>query len=128
MRALNEAWRELGDPERRRRYDELLDRRPRGAVIEPDDERSWRPYDGGEDDAPDDRLDDSLRPQPRGGRLLTMGAPMVLSVGVSFLVLGFVLSARGLLALGAMGVILGGALFVLAPMNVIMESRQNDLH
>jgi Flp pilus assembly protein TadB len=127
IRTINEAWHELGDPRRRARYDEQLDRAPRSAVIESEGARSWRPYDL-DDDPTDERLDDSHRPAPRGGRVVSLGPPLVVSVGLALLVLGIALGARTLLALGAMVVVFGIGLFALAPMAVILESRQNDLH
>jgi hypothetical protein len=126
MRVLNEAWNQLGDPERRRRYDEVLDLVPRAIVVEPDGTSSWRPYDDG-DDIVDERLDDSHRPPPRGGRLLAMGPAAVLVGGVVLALTGFAVGVRFLVAVGAMGVLLGAALFVLASLSVVLESRQNDL-
>jgi hypothetical protein len=126
MREVNEAWHTLGDENRRRRYDVSLDRTPTAAVVEPDGTTTWQPFDL-DPDVVDDRLDDSHRPAPRGGRLLAMGPPAVLTGGALAALLGLVLGWRVLVALGAMGVLLGAALFVLASLSVVLESRQNDL-
>jgi hypothetical protein len=126
MRQLNEAWQAVGDHERRKHYDESIDRVPRAAVVDADGATTWRPFDVGPDEV-DDRLDDSHRSPPRGGRLLAMGPPAVLTAGVVGMVLGLVLGWRALVAVGAMGLILGLALFVLASLSVVLESRQHDL-
>ncbi|MFP3906247.1 MAG: J domain-containing protein [Acidimicrobiales bacterium] len=125
MRLVNQAWWELRDPDRRRRYDDLLDRRPRAVVVEPE-ETAWHPLDDGFDDL-DDRLDDSHRPPPRGGRLLTMAPPVVLSVGFVLAVVGFAVGLREVLAIGVMAILLGAGLFVVVPLSVILESRHHDL-
>lgn len=125
-REANEAWHTLGDDERRHRYDESLDRAPGAAVVEPDGTTTWQPYDLGPD-LVDERLDDSRRPPPKGGRMLAMAPPAVLTGGAVGALLGLVLGWRVLVALGVMGILLGGALFVLASLSVVLESRQNDL-
>jgi hypothetical protein len=127
MRRVNQAWAELGDPERRRRYDEVLDLEPRVVIVGDDGPSTWQPFEV-DDDFVDDRLDDSDRRPPRGGRLLTMAPPVVLGLGVGLVVLGIVVGLRELLAVGVMGIILGAGLFVIVPLNIILESRQNDLH
>ncbi len=127
MRDVNRAWHELGDPERRRRYDQVLDRRPPSAVIVGREGPSdWRPYD--EDDEDDDpRLDDSDLPPPRGGRLLTMAPPAMTSTGIALVVVGIIVGVREVLAFGVMAVLLGAGLFIVVPLNVILESRRHDL-
>lgn len=126
MRELTMAWAELGDPYRRRLYDTSL---KRAAAAEPvaEPQSSWRPYDDG-DDIVDDRLDDSHLAPPRGGRALAMVPPVVLASGVLLLVLGLALTSRAVVAVGAIGVLLGAALFVLASLSAVMESRHHDLH
>jgi hypothetical protein len=47
--------------------------------------------------------------------------------GVVLALTGFAVGVRFLVAVGAMGVLLGAALFVLASLSVVLESRQNDL-
>jgi len=126
MRELNDAWHVLGHPERRRAYDASLSVRPRAAVVDPGAASTWQPFDTGPD-AIDDRLDDSHRPPPRGGRLLAVVPGMVLAGGVLTLVVGAALGWRGLVALGAAGLLGGMALFVLASVSVVFESRRNDL-
>ena len=126
MRLVNEAWETLRDPERRHRYDATIDRSSGATIADPEDGPAWTPYDLGPDEV-DDRLDDSHRPAPRGGRLLAMAPPAVLTAGALALVVGTAFGWRLLVALGAMGLILGGALFVVASLSVVLESRQNDL-
>lgn len=125
MRELNEAWHVLGDRERRRIYDATLARRPRASVVEPE-QGDWRPFDV-DGDEPDDRLDDSHRPPPRGGRLLGVLPPVVVAGGVLAFVVGLALGWRGLIALGASMLISGLAFVVLASLVVMFESRRNDL-
>lgn len=125
MRDLTLAWAELGDPYRRRLYDSRL--RRNGDTSAGPAESTWRPYDDG-DDVIDERLDDSHRPPPRGGKALVMVPPVALGSGVLLFVLGFALTSRLIVALGAIGILLGIALFALASLSVIMESRHHDLH
>jgi len=46
--------------------------------------------------------------------------------GALLLIVGLAIGMRVAVALGAMGVILGGALFVLASLSVVLEGRHND--
>lgn len=129
MRAVNEAWRDLGDPERRRRYDEQLDRGPTAATVEEEAARTWRPFDGSWDLDPDDldeRLDDSLARRPTGARMLAMAPAVVLVAGVAVAFLGVVTQIRAVLALGFIGIAIGVLLFVAAPFAVILDSRRHD--
>lgn len=127
MREVNRAWHELGDPDRRRRYDQVLDRTPPAAVVVGRDGPSdWQPYDDADEDD-DPRLDDSHRRPPRGGRLLTMAPVAVTSTGIAMVVLGIVVGVREVLAVGVMAVLLGAGLFVVVPLNAILESRRDDL-
>lgn len=128
MRSLNEAWHTLGDPARRNRYDNQLDRSPTGSVIDDEPVRAWQPYGGPifEDEPEDERLDDSHRPPPRGGRMLAMVPAVVFAVGFAALMVGIATGLRGILTIGLIGVALGGIAFVAAPFMVIMESRRND--
>lgn len=126
MRDLTAAWTELSDPYRRRQYDLTLRRQAaQAAATEP--ATSWQPYDLS-DDIIDERLDDSHRPPPRGGKVLVMVPPIALGSGVLLFVLGIALTSRLIVALGAIGILLGVALFALASLSVIMESRHHDLH
>lgn len=127
MRRVNEAWSELADPERRRRYDQVLDRRPDVMLVDHDVAPTWHPFDDTPEAFVDERLDESDLPPPRGGRLLTMAPPTVLAIGVALTVLGTVVGVREVLAAGVMGVILGAGLFVVVPLSIILESRHNDL-
>lgn len=126
MRELTRAWTELGDPERRRSYD--LSMRGAAAVeAAAQPAAAWTPYDDGPD-VVDERLDDSHRPPPRGGRALAMLPPVVLASGVVLLVAGVAMTSRLIIAVGLMGVALGLGLFAVVSLSVLMESRHRDLH
>ena len=127
MRRINEAWRELGDPQRRTQYDEALDARTDAVLVGQDPGPTWQPFDDAPDDFVDDRLDESQLPPPRGGRLLTMAPPATLAIGVALTLIGIVVGVREVLAAGVMAVILGAGLFVVVPLSIILESRRNDL-
>lgn len=129
MRDINAAWRVLSDPERRRGYDEVLDLSPRDAVVEPEAERTWRPFDDGWEVGPDDldpRLDDSSARRPTGGRLLALAPVALVVAGVASLVVGAVAGIRGVVALGFIAIALSVLMFVAAPIAVVLESRRHD--
>ncbi|MBK5221988.1 MAG: DnaJ domain-containing protein [Acidimicrobiia bacterium] len=129
MRAINEAWRDIGDPERRRRYDEQLDRGPTAATVEEEPARTWRPFDGTWDLDPDDldeRLDDSDARRPAAARLLAVGPAAALVVGLATAFLGLITQIRAVLALGFIGIAIGVLLFLAAPLAVILDSRRHD--
>lgn len=126
MRDLTLAWTELSDPYRRRRYDLSL-RHLAAPMASTESEPTWQPYDDGEDII-DERLDDTHRPAPRGGKVLVMMPPIALGSGVLLFILGIALTSRPLIAFGAIGIILGVALFAVASLSVLMESRHHDLH
>jgi hypothetical protein len=125
MRALNEAWETLGDPERRRRYDRTIApprpappaAAPRPTSAAPPD-RFDDPYDG---------LDEDDR--PIGGTVRLPGwfavlPPGLLALGVLVGIFGLVLR---LAAVVALGVVLGGlsaGLFLLSPFVALAASRR----
>lgn len=128
MQAINAAWRELGDPGRRRRYDDSL-RTERGeATIADEAPPSWRPYDDGwEIDLDDDEaFGDAGARRPTGGRLLALLPVSCLAAGVAALVVGALVGLGALLAVGIVAIVLSGLLFVVAPLAVILESRRHD--
>ena len=116
MQAINAAWRELGDPVRRARYDDMLG-------VEPP---PWRPYDDGDGDEPDPRLDDSDARRPTAGRILAVAPVAFLVTGVGALVVGGVVGLRPLMALAFVCLAFAGLLFVFAPIAVVLESRRHD--
>jgi molecular chaperone DnaJ len=127
MRALNEAWETLGDPERRRRYDRSLT----GPAQRP---TAWTaPTDAPPTAAPrsdrDDLLHDLADDSPIGGTVRLTSWFAVLPPGV--LVLGFLVGLFGLVfRLGgviAFAFVLGGvsaALFLLSPFVALAASRR----
>jgi hypothetical protein len=129
MREINAAWGVLSDPNRRRGYDESLDLSPRAAVVEPEAERTWRPFDDGWEVGPDDldpRLDDSSARRPTGARLLALAPVVLLVAGVGGLIVGGVAGLRGVVAVGFIAVALSILMFVAAPIAVVLESRRHD--
>lgn len=132
MRAINAAWGELRDPERRRRYDLGL-RAPQGpswggTAFEEDPGPSWEPYDlGDEDDLDLDELYGERRARPpRGGRTLTMLPAVCVVGGVGALIVGAVVDLGALAALGLSALVLGAVLFALVPFFVVLDSRRHD--
>lgn len=128
MQAINAAWRELGDPERRRRYDLSLRVDHGGASVDDEMTSSWRPYDDGwEVDLDDeDRFGDVGARRPAGGRLLALLPVACLAAGIGALVVGALVGLGALLAVGVIAIVLSLLLFVLAPLAVILESRHHD--
>jgi hypothetical protein len=128
MRALNEAWETLGDPERRRRYDRSLAAPPAGPA------RPWTaPSDAPPAAAPrsdrDDLLHDLADDTPVGGMVRLPSWFAVLPPGV--LVLGVLVGLFGLVfrlgAVVASAFVLAGvsmALFLLSPFVALAASRR----
>ncbi len=105
MRAVNEAWRVLGDADRRARYDDQLAPAP---------PRPFQAFDdSGEDDDPREQFPDlPYRTRPAGqvarfrlGSFVPLG---VAGVGLAAWLMGLALSSRGLVSAGLL------ALFVAA--------------
>lgn len=132
MRDVNEAWRVLGDAERRRVYDERL------RLARPDPSPRTRPAGPGWRPLPDDDAwmndfgswrdeTDLLPPDPPGPRRPVRLLPAaILVVGAAVAVFALVLSSRPLLA-GAF--ILGGislALWIWLPLAELARSRAED--
>ena len=121
MQAVNAAWRELSDVTRRRRYDELLD-----GPVQDEQVATWHPFDDGDDDEPDPRLDDSLARRPTAGRLLALAPVTFLVTGLGAVVVGGVAALRPLMGLGFVLLAVALLLFVAAPIAVVLESRRHD--
>lgn len=134
MRAINAAWSELRDPDRRRQYDLGL-RAPHGASwagASFDEDAgpaySWEPYDlDDEDDLDLDELYGERRARaPRGGRALTMLPAVCVVGGVVALIVGAVVDLGAVAALGLSFAVLGAVLFALVPFFVVLDSRRHD--
>jgi curved DNA-binding protein CbpA len=126
MREINEAWAVLGDPERRRFYDEELrvgarrDRRPNAPS--PD----FVPF----DDSPDVDYADLIDDTPIAGtevpRWLQVLPAGLLAAAVAIGTAGFVAQLGPLLALGLALLVLAGLAFLAAPAVAVMRSYQHD--
>ena len=129
MQRINGAWAVLGDPDRRRTYDATLsvppvEPRPAGPRRRPAD-YSFTPID---DDDTDDvyLLDDTPIAGTGVSRSLQVLPVVALLAGIGLLAVGMVVHLTLLLALGVIGVILGGLAFVATPVVALMRSYQAD--
>ncbi|MGI8938606.1 MAG: J domain-containing protein [Iamia sp.] len=132
MRDVNAAWTTLSDPTRRRAYDDRMVRaRPKDEGPPRPPGHGWRPRtddDAWMDDFGSWREETDLLPPDRPGpRQPVRMLPVVIGVAALMsLLLGFVLSARPLLALA---IALGGislSLFVWFPFAELARSRDAD--
>lgn len=128
MQEINDAWRVLGDPDRRSEHD--LARGTTGpAAVDDEPEFTWRPYDDIDIDLGLDDLDpfgDARARRPTGGRLLAVLPASCLVIGLVLLVLGALVDLPAVMALGLSGLVFGVVLFVLAPLIVVLDSRRHD--
>jgi hypothetical protein len=126
MQQVNAAWTVLGDPDRRRRYDQTLGLPGPGEVPR----RAWVPLDLDDDDEvdPRDLIDDT--PYGDGGHLpraLQVAPPMLVVLAVACILLGAFTAIPGLLALGVAAGVAGGVLFLAVPFfAVVRGSRGAD--
>lgn len=129
MRELNEAWRVLGDPAKRQRYDER--RRTESTVRIRHQKRHWSPLDHAVDDEPEayEDLDPGVPLDPARSRMLrflTVGA-VANAVGAGVLFGLAVLLQAGELA--SMGVVVLGisiASFTMAPLYAMSRSGKKS--
>lgn len=103
MRDVNEAWRVLGDPDRRRDYDARLRRPP-----EPGADRGFQPFDLEDDPDPREAPDQPYRPprESAGDRMVTMAPATLFATSIAGLLAGFIFSSPALLALAGVSFIL----------------------
>lgn len=118
MRAANEAWRVLSDPDRRLRYDEQT--RPENSTSP-----GWVPPDDGDDWDPS-MLDDTPLNGVTPRRSYALAPFSLFVVGVVCFVVGLVVSA-GLIAVGMILVVLSAVAFFVVPFLTMAESRSRDL-
>ncbi len=131
MQRINEAWTVLGDPDRRRAYDERYreEQRERRRARPGAASYDFRPYDDSPDpDETDDAaaLDDTPVPGTSVSRALQVGPPLVLLAGAAVLVVGAVVQLEELVALGIIGFVLGLIGLLAAPAMAIARSIQAE--
>jgi DnaJ-domain-containing protein 1 len=125
MQRINEAWAVLGDPARRRAYDDALRRPDPDAPRRRPADYSFTPL--AEDDTDYAALLDDM---PIEGTKVSKGLQVLpaaaVLVGLGALALGMVLSATFVLAWGLVVLVLGGLAFLATPLIAIMRSYQSD--
>jgi hypothetical protein len=131
MRVLNAAWAVLGDRDRRAAYDRQLSgevppARPGSGVHRPSSE--FRPLDDGDDD--DDlswrHEPDPCDPRTAIGRWLSVGPAALVALGLGLMAVSFVVGVRALAAAALGCLLLGGVLFVGAPVVAVFRSRMAE--
>ena len=128
MRAINEAWAVLGDPDRRAAYDATLasDRRARFTPGAPDPD--FVPFDDADD--PDDPA--AIHDVPYGDgspvpRSLQLGPVGIIALAVVALATGLLLEFAPLVALGAVGIVGGVLSFAAAPVYAVIRSARRGI-
>lgn len=114
MQALNEAWRVLGDPRRRRAYDRSL--QDHGATTAPDGH-------GATTDVTPAHRAQGVRAAGGGDPLALVPAALV-AAAVLVGSVGVVLASPGALAAAALLGALGGSAFALAPVVALRRDRR----
>jgi len=124
MRSINEAWAVLGDPARRAAYDLRLqgDSARPSAVRRRDDSFVFVPIDETDDEIDPRLLDDEGVEGTEVDRSIQMLPVLLLLGGIGGLVLGFLIALPFLMAVGAVGLVLAGLSFVVAPLQAISRS------
>ena len=124
MAEVNAAWAVLGDPSRRRSYDDAMVSEPEPAVRSRPEPPPWKPYDSGPDPEPMP-AEDAVAATP-ARRALTMAPAVFFMVAVPALAVGLVVGLTAVLMLGVVCLIAAGASFVLAPVVTMFESLRDD--
>jgi curved DNA-binding protein CbpA len=128
MQRINEAWNILGDPARRRAYEERSrqqQQEERRARPGPADYR-FRPYDEGPDVDYAAELDDAPVAGTEVSRALQVIPPALLLAGAGVFVVGAIVKLAPLVALGIIGVVLGLIGFLATPAMAIARSLQAE--
>lgn len=141
MRDVNEAWRVLSDPVSRAAYDRGRGRSAAGSsgssttpgndtgpVINRPSSR-FVPVDDGDDSPGDGSLrdvPDAFDPNTAIGRFLGVAPAGFVAVGLAVAALGLVMAARPLIAVALICLLLGGLLFVAAPLVALARSAAAD--
>ena len=130
MREVNAAWAVLGDEARRADYDRRVLRReePDAAPVVHRPSTDFTPiHEHDEDDDDSWRYEpDEYDPRTALGRLLTMGPPLLVVVGLGLLAVSLVVGLRPLAAAALACLLLAGVLFVGAPMVAVFKSQINE--
>lgn len=126
MAAINGAWFVLGDPGRRRIYDDAM-RRPEApptpAAPPPGD--GWRPLDEDDDDLdPEDRSDEPyVAVEKRPSDMLVMTPVLLALAAVAGFFLSVLSGSNGLRTASILLVPVSGVAFVMAPLFVMLRSK-----
>ena len=130
MRAINEAWAVLGDPDRRVAYDRtvgLVGTAPDGGGARP-----FEPFDGGEDDIdPRDLPDEPYRPHEQGrqgplARTATLAPVLAFAAAVALGAVGLLVGSVGLLALAVASFLAACLGFVVIPLLALSRATKNE--
>jgi curved DNA-binding protein CbpA len=128
MQRINEAWTVVGDPARRKAYDERYreqqreERRARPGAASYD----FRPIDDGPDIDYAAELDDTAVPGTEVSRTLQILPALLLLGGAFLFVVGALVKLAPLLAVGIIAVMLGLIGFLAAPAMAIARSLQAE--
>lgn len=125
IRAVNEAWRVLGHPQRRAEYDKAL-RRSGGPGFRREEAGVWVPFDDGDDPDPRDLVDD--RPIGAGGRVgrvLTIAPMVFLGVAVGLFALGVVVDSPEVLTVSVVVFGLAVVAFLAVPLVALARSARS---
>ena len=129
MTTINGAWSVLSDPARRRTYDAALGQPEAAARPTPPPATGWEPlaYDDEDDVDPEDLSDDPYAPvEHRPSDMLVM-TPVLLAVGAVGLFFVSVMSgSNGLRTFSMLLVPVSGLGFVMAPLIVMLRSRNRS--
>lgn len=128
MQSVNEAWHVLGDPDRRRDYDQALrfeqSAKDRSAATDGAADPEWRPFDTG--DGPERDLDSRpIRGSKDVPRFVTLAPACLFGAALLILGLGLVVGSSDVIALGAVLGVFALAGFILMPL-VVMSRAERD--
>ena len=128
MRDVNQAWDVLGDPDRRRRYDEdrrVEKRAARAARPENAPDPDWVPFDD-EDIDYSELIDDTPMRGTGVPRWLQVLPAGLLALGLLLVVAGFISMVSELLAFGGFLLVMAVLGFFAVPAVAVMRSYQHD--
>jgi curved DNA-binding protein CbpA len=128
MAAINGAWAVLSDPARRRVYDAGLGRPDAATEARPapaPEDRGWRPLDDEDDDLdPEDLSDEPYADvERRPSDMLVMTPVLVVAGAVGLFVMSIMSGSDSLRTFSMLLVPLAGLGFVMAPLFVMLRSR-----